>query len=533
MNNSSKKVFATLIMITLFSLGLLLYHAYRVFPAQSDAGHFVQNGVAMANGLREKPDPFWALMPQHIVKTASQRGLDSLKSLQLFTVFCGALITLGTGLLAWTLTSKAWAAILASLLVATNFSLIDISGTGLSEPGYLACLLMGSSIWLMGFSGDRKLPVLIGALIMAGAYFFKPYETIIYVSICIFVQLCNDILRQQLARKKVLHFISIAIFVAGGAFYFHEADKLGVTDSSQTKVFNLVWAVTGFDSKVNRTSMLGDENASLNAEKERIKNIGPVMYLWQNREQFARVYARNLASSLRHLNNQFFYGAFRAGFGWFLLLGICVTGYLIKNKLLSQIAIPLLMLIAIPCVLSIGLAYERWMIQCIPFMTVIISVATAHYLSSSTNRPPKFMALFAILVFCGLNIRAGIIFTGDKWRQNNILPAAKELRKWAKEEDILMTFGPSFPVSFYRTNTLNFVEIPYGTLGQTDQYAAEKKVNYIIFSDTLYRDYPLVKAKPGQPDWPGHWELLTNMVFNKSTRFGEEQETFTFIKINR
>lgn len=528
MQTSRLKIILLLFLITLFGLGLRLYTASQVFPAQSDAGHFVQYGVAYAHGLIPNISGFWAILPQWVVVWAVRAGLDPLKTLQMFTVFCGAIIVLCTGGLAWGLTKRPWVGLGSALLVAVNFPLIAISATGLSEPSYLACLLAGSAVWIWGINRERKLLVWLGASVIALALFFKPYETYIFFAICMFVVLVKGVLDRQVRRSMVMFIVSLAAFTPVWTAYFAYSTSLGIEKSSQTKVYNIIYGVTGFDSKVNRSSFSGSEDHPINREIRLLEENGPLWYLWHRKAEFARAYPVNLAEALRVMNDQVFYGAFRLGFAWFMLLAIACFVVLVKSKSIIEFTIPLLMAMAVPMAISLGMVNERWLVQCIPFMAILLIGALAGM--SPLNRNTKIMAVLLVMVYATVNARTSIVYTGDQWRQRHIQPVADYLRTIASEDDILMTFGPSFPVAFFRTNTMNFVEIPYGTIEQTAMYASDKKVKFIVFSRERYKDYPLLQADPGISGWPPEWELVTNKVFQVSTRYGLQTDTYTIIR---
>ena len=132
MNLSRNQHLVLLVAIALLGAGLRLYTAWHVFPAQGDAGHFVQHGVAYAHGVAQHLSGFWALLPQVAAFCAARMGLDPLKGIQLFSVLCGTIVVFGAGAFAWGLTKNAGIGLLSALFVATNHSLIDISATGLS-----------------------------------------------------------------------------------------------------------------------------------------------------------------------------------------------------------------------------------------------------------------------------------------------------------------------------------------------------------------------------------------------------------------
>jgi 4-amino-4-deoxy-L-arabinose transferase-like glycosyltransferase len=175
MNLTRNRTIALLAAISVLGFGLRLYTAHHVFPAQGDAGHFVQHGVAFAHGVRPHISGFWALFPQIVAYGAANLGRDPLRSLQLFTVLCGSIVVFSSGALAWGLTRRPLAGVVCAMLVATNYSLIDISATGLSEPGYLACLLSGSALWAHSIASGRKIGIAAGMTIVAAALFFKTY----------------------------------------------------------------------------------------------------------------------------------------------------------------------------------------------------------------------------------------------------------------------------------------------------------------------------------------------------------------------
>jgi hypothetical protein len=314
--------------------------------------------------------------------------------------------------------------------------------------------------------------------------------------------------------------------------YARVISNLGIQDSSQTKVYNIVYGMTGFDSKVHRSGYVEDSSAHpVTVETRLLQKIGPFHYLWHRKCNIAKIYVRNLSAAFRHLNNHIFFGAFRMGLIWFVFLLAAALWSLAKSRLLGQLLIPLLMALAVPMVLSISVVTARWMVQCVPFILMVFAAAFCVTLDACHDKARFWVAGLVLALYAAVNARNSVAFAEDKWRTKNLFPVAETLRKLAGEQDVIMTFGPALPVAFYRSNTFNFVEIPYAPVGATAKLARERQVDFIILSDRDYTDYPIQQIAPGDSGWPVDWQIITNLTFNKTTRYADESETYTIIQI--
>ena len=219
------------------------------------------------------------------------------------------------------------------------------------------------------------------------------------------------------------------------------------------------------------------------------------------------------------------------GLFWFALLLAVAVWALAKKRLLEHLLIPLLMAMAVPMVLSISVVTGRWMVQCIPFILIIYASAIYVLWDSCPDKMRGWTIGVLLALFAAMNGRNSMVYVEDKWRTNNLFPVAETLQTFAGEQDVIMTFGPALPMAFYQSNTFNYVEIPYAPVDQTAELAKQQRVDFIVFSDCAYTDYPIQQIGPRTPGWPADWQLLTNLVFNKTTRFADEYETYTIIRI--
>jgi len=283
---------------------------------------------------------------------------------------------------------------------------------------------------------------------------------------------------------------------------------------------------------VHRSGYVEDTSAHpVTVEIRLLRKIGTFRYLWHRKGNIARIYVRNLSAAFRLLNNHIFFGAFRMGLIWFVFLLASAVWVLVKSRILGHLLIPLLMALAVPMVLSISVVTGRWMVQCIPFVLMVLAAAFCVTLDSWQDKARLRVAGLVLALFAAMNAKNSVAFAEDKWRTNNLFPVAETLHKWAGEQDVIMTFGPALPVAFYRSNTFNYVEIPYAPVAETAQLARKREVDFIIYSDRDYTDYPIQQIAPEDSGWPVDWQILTNLTFNKTTRYADESETYTIIQI--
>lgn len=528
---SHRKTILWLLLITLCGFALRLYYAFQVFPVRSDAGNFVQFGVAYAQGVRPHLSGFWALLPQYIATLAVRANLDPLRTLQMSSVIFGSFVIFGSGALGWVLTRKPVIGLLSASFVATNYALINLSASGLSESGYLAFLLCGGAVWGSGAGKNSRSLVGAGAFLIALALFFKPYETYIFFAICLFSGLLSALVTKRMRAFGLILIISCVSFLPVWITYSSIVTRLGIEAQSQTKLYNVIYGVTGYDSKVHRA--ITTEDHPVQVEMRYLEEKGTVGYLWFRRNVILRNYIRNVGASARILNGHLFFGSYRMGLMWAVMVGVLTGISIVRQRMVVALSIPALMAVSVPMLLALGAAHGRWLIQCVPFLLILLAAGVYVLTIRDQALWIRQLALIFLALFVFMNGRNAMIFAGDRWRTNNFYPVTKQLRAWATEEDRIMAFNIPMMMAFYRTNTFNVVNMPYATAHETAELADARGVSWVVYSDSQFPHYPIHAITPETPEWPEQWTLVTNLVFSRHTRFGFEQEVYSIVRVDK
>ena len=97
---SNKRWAYAWLLMGVFALGVRLGAAQRAYPCAGDAGHFVQHGVALANGVPGAMSTYWSQGMIALAAGGVKLGLAPRRVLQGATLVSGLL---QVGFLAWLL----------------------------------------------------------------------------------------------------------------------------------------------------------------------------------------------------------------------------------------------------------------------------------------------------------------------------------------------------------------------------------------------------------------------------------------------
>jgi hypothetical protein len=516
--------------ILLLAAVVRILPADRVFPAQGDASHFVQGGLAFRHGNPEGIDGYWSIGPQFIVAIASRIGLDPARVLQASTILAGVWLVFGAIFLAKTLTGDWLAGWLAGLLVASTPILVDSSTAGLAETPHMALAVSGFAFWHHAFLRRQWPWAIAGSLLLAFDLYYRPFDLFILLGVfALFIVVQFRCAFWKFAWRPLL--AGGIVFILAGLPFVAITKAKQADSAASSKLVNLAFAEHGLDAKIMYGAKGVDSaNNPLVQEVGRLASLGAPRYIWTNRERIARNYMSNLLKAARHLNSHAFTGALRMGLAWFMLFSLgCFYGAY-RNGIKLPTLYVAASIASVPAALSIGLIHPRWIMQCLPFYFILAAMALASgwtYLSSPRWRATA-LAIFLALVLT--NARWSVRQLDDKWKGLNIVPAAERLRLYADEGDKLMCFGPSLPISFFHTNVYNYVEIPYGEIDRIALWADLQKVDVIALNSSIFPHFPIHKIAEDPSLVPTNWIEVDRIQFQKHTRFELETDQYVFYR---
>jgi hypothetical protein len=504
--------------------------ANRVFPAQGDAAHFVQCGMAVRYGGISQISGYWSLGPQLLAAAADHWGLDPARTLQASTILFGLLLVAGIVVLAMTLTGHLLVGLIAGLLVATSPALVASSTAGLAETPHMATALWGFALCYHAFKSRKGLWIVPGALVLAIDLYYRPFDLALLLGA--FVPFLAFRFRKlppaflwKTAAGGVLIFL-----LAGLPFLKITADQKSGS-AGQSKLVNLAFAPYGFDPKVMwEAKGIDTEDNPLFKEIQLLRTVGTPRYLWMHRGQIARRYLSNMAQAARQMNAYAFHGSFRMGLVWFALAAVLLSAAAFRGGMAAPALYAWASMLVVPLALSIGWVHPRWTMQCMPFFFLLAGMGLARVFEEWPGSRRRCALLALLLLFAGMNAREALRRLEGRWRDRNIPVAAERLRQFAGEDDKLMCFGPELPVAFFRTNLLNYLEIPYGPVDRVALWADRRDVDIIALCSSRFPGFPIHRIASDPASVPEGWTELDRLVFEKHTRFGLETDQYVFYR---
>lgn len=512
--------------LCVWGLVLRLLAAGKVFPAQGDASHFVQHGKAFVTMGMEGISGYWSILPQFLTAWSVELGWMPQYVLQATTVGFGVLLVAGVYALAMELTGKRSIAFVAGLLIATNPVLTASSTTGLSETPHMA---LATWSLVLAFAGARKGRVWLFALAGAVAsvdMYYRPYDLFLYLAGAAPFILWR--MRKNGWRKNAVMLLAGLLVgaICSGPFFAITAMK-STGSAGNSKLVNLAFRKHGLDAKAMYAAKgLHGDDVDLSLEIRELQEKGALGYMWAHRGEIARDYVRNVAKGLRHLNEHAFEGMFRLGFFWFALAsGLCFVAAWTSGRREMALYAPTAMGVILGA-LSIGFVHPRWVMQFLPFY-VLLAGAGFKWMTEHVSPVRGRRLVWGVLLAAAfLNGRWAVARLDDEWRQRNLFEVSERLRTHMDEGERLMSFQPELPSLFYATNTLSWMAIPYGPVGEVFAWADLQAVDCIVLNSSTFPHFSIHEIERVPELVPAPWHEVDRLEFVHDTRFGEERDAY-------
>lgn len=496
MRNHTKN---TLVWIGLAMLATVirLLAARNAYPACGDAGHFVQHGVALANGVPGAMSTYWSQGMIAIAAAAVKLDLDPRYALQATTVVSGvAVVLLFLGAI-WRLTRSRQLALTGGLILAVNPTMVQYSITGYSEMPYMMFLMGGVFVGLSRRLHGVLRFALAGVLIGVGGYFKGLDAAVAACGFGLFACFQGGARgRAQVLRAGIvpvaafLLLLPLCIFTYIQAGSFTPGSKGGGNFAAGPN-----WA----DSK----AVYAAEGIQLEG-----KTMAELIRKIPSRTM------RNSRDAVRLVSGQIFTRGFRLGAFWGFLLIVGVGAALWKRRD-GQALLPVCMLIIQVGLLCLVFVHHRILAPSLPWGVLLLLLAWRSIAPPSDFR--KWSARGILAFYLAVNARYAMdAFANDFvwWRYANVQHCAEKLREYGgTDADVIMTYGPHMAVEFNRTNPLRTVEVPYGTLGQVEDIAHRKQVRFVVISDKFRSHWPVASLFEEGAVAPTNWILREELIF--------------------
>lgn len=487
------------ILLALLAVGIRLQAARDAYPACGDSGHFVQHGVALANGVPGAMSTYWSQGMIAIAAGAVKMGLDPRRAMQATTLVAGLAVVLLFAGVIWRLTSSKGLSLVGGLVLATNPTMVQYSITGYSEMPYMALLMAGVWVALSPCGKPLFKYGLAGALIGTGGYFKGLDAAVAACGLGLFVLFQKS----EGWRRKILHAGAIpamAFIVLLPLCVFTYLNDGSFTPGSKGGA-NFALGADWADSKVVYAAD-GLKIEEKTAE-ELAKNI-PVRVL------------KNIGDTIRLFNQQIFCRGLRMGTIWFSLIMAGVMAIIWHQKE-TQAILPLCLMGIQLGLLWLVFVHSRILAPTFPWLVLLILVAGSVFLKTDLSQRMKYAMGLFLLVFAVVNTRYALdAFTSEFvwWRYSNIQTCAKVLKAHGgTDEAVIMGYGPHLAVEFNKTNPLKTVRVPYGTIEQVAELAERNNVRFIVISDSFRSHWPVAKLFEEGMSAPENWILLEELVF--------------------
>jgi hypothetical protein len=115
------------------------------------------------------------------------------------------------------------------------------------------------------------------------------------------------------------------------------------------------------------------------------------------------------------------------------------------------------------------------------------------------------------------------------WRLLNMAHVGSVMREFGTEDDVIMHHGPAIPLTFFRTNMLNYVRTPYCDIETLADYSQNAGATLMVVSDDAYMHWPVIKEIINGALPPG-WELLTTVLCEGIPEHDVPSEKYLILK---
>jgi hypothetical protein len=506
--------------LAILAAAVRLYVAGHSYPVRDDAGHFVQFAMELAGGNPEGLSAHWSMAPILVASAAIRMHADPQRAVQLTTVAAGVACVLFAAALAAAVFRSRRAGLLAGIIVAVNPTLVDYSTNGMGEMPYMALTMAGALVARTTLQGAFFGPAL--ALGLAGlALYFRPVEAVVFAATLGAFGAIPALARRDVRRVGAWALAGLVFVALALPLCIHTARHSNFGGPS-TKIVNLAFGEYGYDSKA-----VFAQEGPMADEVGRLKSIGAARYLWERRADFPPRFARNVARLVRFVRDETFAGPFHLGSGW--LFALLAAGAVLEGRRGRLREWPFLLCIGFgPALLTcLSFVHPRWVVGAVPYVLILFAGAADTLADLARGRRCWQVVLAGLLAWwVGSGVAMSRGLSWDHWRYDNVPAVARELRRFGGEDDILMTKGPQLPINFYRQHPLRYVEMPYGTMAQTEAHAGRKGVTLIALSSQSYPHWPVNEVFKGAAP-PANWELVASPVFCfDDPRYGPQEEKY-------
>lgn len=504
MNKDRALAVFMLTMLAVFALIIRILAAKEAYPCCGDAGHFVQNGIALSHGIPGSMSTYWSQGMIFIAALSELWNLDPRIAMQYTTIATGTLVVILIAALVLRLSNSLWLAIFAGLVCASNSTFVQYSITGYSESPYLAILLSGVYVGMglvksapSSFRRSLVISVTAGALIGLSGYFKGLDASVAAISFALYIGYIAIQKSRRLTVNSIVTLISAFVILLPLCIFTYQHTG---TFTPGSKGNNFVLGQDWKDSKIVYAAHPSDTSKSVS---QSIKEIPKRMLV-------------NMKDVWRIFNAQLFTKGFRIGTIWFAITSVLVAAALLFWAR-QYLALPLFMLMLQTLLLSFVFVHDRVLFPSFVWVVLLLSFAVHSLWQRATSR--WRYAISAIMgIYLAVNSAYALsAFQGEFiwWRYQNTVGTAQHLKSIASEHDVVMTYGPHLAVEFYTNNPLKTVEMPFGTIEDVEIVAAKRDVRYIVVSDVFRGHWPIAKVFDPSTVLPSNWHIVDTVAFEE------------------
>ena len=499
------------ILLTVISVGIRLVAARDAYPSCGDSSHFVQHGVALANGVPGAMSTYWSQGMILIAAGAEKMGLDPRYAMQTTTLVSGVGVVLLFSGIIWMMTNSRNLALVGGLILAANVSMVHYSITGYSEMPFMLFLMGGVCVGVTKRLNSSLRYGLAGMLIGVGGYFKGLDASVAACGFGLYVILSDTedwIYRCRSAVMVVA--IALVVLLPLCIFTYMETGQFSPgSKGSGNFVAGADWADSKKIYAVEGMTFLQKTSADI------------------VREIPSRI-VHNFADFFRVINMQFFVRGFRMGTIWFF--GLSIVGAILYFRYFDKtFYLPICMVGIQLGLLLIVFVHDRLLIPSLPWIFLALILTCSSMLrNANMNRRVVFLAGLVVMIFIGINACYALESFRTEWfwwRYSNMVECAYQLKvHGGTDQDVVMTYGPTLAVEFNKTNPLKTVEVPFGSIEKVEKLADQQDVRFIVISDVFRSHWPIADLFDDRSMAPANWKLLQEITFPEEELSGHPRE---------
>jgi hypothetical protein len=507
------------IVLLLLAAGIRIRAASDAYPVPGDGGHFVQYGLELAHGNPEGMSTYWSQAMIALACFAVKLGWEPAAFLRGVCVAAGSMVPLLALFLAHACFRRWQVGLVAGLLLAANPAAVHYSITGYSEMPFVALALGGALVVVQA----APWKALIGYALFGAAAYFKGTDASLVAAAAAAWQFLVGT-PGGIARRIGYSAAGLAVFMAVILpLCLFTLDRSGAF-APGNKGLNLAFGDAWSDSKAVYAVEKPWEERQRYLEEQ-----GTLAFMIAYRGELAARGARNTAQAIRLVNDQFFAGPLRVGPIWFVALFLVGALLAWREHRLGTWLFPLLIAAVPTALIVLCLVHDRllfWATVCL----ALVLADTAVMLGQALCRD-KWTALAGVMVLALFTVKSAQLATHAwerewfHWRYAHMHEAGIRARSFGSEEDVLMAQGPHMALAFYRERPMRTVELPYGTIDDVAQAAANQSATIIVVSDQARPHWPITGLFRGEPA-PAEWRLLDELRFPGDEDRGRPEEKY-------